>query len=200
MNPRHAPATLRNREPILSILDPLLNTGDHILEIASGSGEHACYFCQHRPDIQWQASDPDPQARDSIQAWRQQLQVINLMEPLPLDVLDKNWPLGIYQGIVCINMIHISPWQACLNLLAKAQQHLQPEGFLYLYGPFWEKETPPAPSNLDFDHSLKSRNPAWGIRQKEELIAEADKQALQFVGRWDMPANNLSLLFRRRSS
>lgn len=191
---RHAPAARRNREPILQTLQAYLQPGHKILEIASGSGEHACYFCQQRPDIFWQPSDPDPSARDSIRSWREHYQLTNLADPLDLNVL-ADWELGLFDGIVCINMIHISPWEASIALLRHSSRHLKEGGFLFLYGPFLEADKETAESNLAFDSSLKERNPAWGLRSKEAIIAEAEVFGLQFTKRWSMPANNISLLF-----
>lgn len=191
----HAPATARNREPIFFVLNPLLPSGARILELASGSGEHGCYFCQKRSDIYWQPSDPNPESRKSILAWKSFYKLENMADPLDLDVR-LIWPTEDFHCLVCINMIHISPWEASLALLAAASQRLVPGGYLYIYGPFLENDQPTAASNLGFDQSLRSRDPSWGIRRKEDLVEAAREYQLKLVQRVAMPANNLSLVFQ----
>lgn len=194
---RHAPATLRNRDVIVNVLRAILPETGSILEIASGTGEHILYFAQHFTALQWQPSDPDPAALMSIAAWSAQENCPNVAQPLQLDAAAKDWPTNHADAILCINMVHIAPWAATLGLLAGASRILQIGAPLYLYGPYIEQDVQTAPSNLDFDASLKSRNPDWGLRPVADIIAAAQSVSLQFEQRIAMPANNVSLIFRR---
>lgn len=193
----HSPATLRNREPILAILRAELPATGTVLEVASGTGEHALFFASALPGLAWQPSDPDPTARRSIEAWAATVPLPNLRPPLDLDVTAERWPLDRADALVAINLTHISPWDATRGLIAGAARLLSPGGPLILYGPFLEDGVAPAPSNLAFDSDLRARNPAWGLRRVEAIAALA---APAFDGpvRHPMPANNLTLLFRRR--
>lgn len=202
---RHAPATQRNREPILAVLARVLPPRAAVLEIASGTGEHAIFFAPALAPRPWLPSDPDPQARRSIEAWRQAQPAPNLTRPLNLDVAQPNWwgqvpplessPLG---AIVAINLIHIAPWSACLGLLKGAGQLLTPGGILYLYGPYRQNGQHTAPSNVAFDQHLKAENPSWGVRDHEAVVAIATAQGLELLETVAMPAHNLSLVFRAR--
>lgn len=193
---RHAPATERNRDAILAILREELPPSGLVLEVASGSGEHALYFAAALPSLDWQPSDPDPVALASIEAWRAEADLPNLRPPLLLDAT-RNWPIARADAILCINMVHISPWTAALGLLRGAGQVLPPGGLLFLYGPYLREGVETAPSNLVFDASLRARDPQWGLRQVEEVIAAAEGEGLAFHRLIEMPANNLSLIFRR---
>lgn len=193
---RHAPATQRNRDAILAILRDELPPSGLVLEVASGSGEHAVHFAAALPQLDWQPSDPDPTALASIEAWRAEADLPNLRPPLLLDAT-RDWPIAQADAILCINMVHISPWTATLGLLQQAGQLLPPGGLLYLYGPYLREDVATAPSNLAFHASLKARDPQWGLRQVEEVIAAAEAEGLAFHRLVGMPANNLSLLFRR---
>lgn len=196
---RLSPATARNREPILQILTELLPANARVLEIASGAGEHAVFFASSLPEVSWQPSDPDPEARASIAAWRATASLPNLAAPIALDAADPGaWPTTPIDAVVCINMIHISPWAATEGLMAGAGRRLSQHGQLFLYGPFLEPETPTAPSNLAFDESLRARNPAWGIRQRDAVTALAATHSLRLTRRIALPANNLALVFNRR--
>ncbi len=196
---RYAPATQRNRDAILAILREALPPVGLVLEVASGSGEHACYFAAALPALEWQPSDPDPVALASIEAWRAEAQLPNLRAPIRLDAAAA-WPVTTADAILCINMTHISPWAATLGLMAGAGRALPPGGLLYLYGPFIRDDVDTAPSNLAFDASLKARDPQWGLRRVEDVVAAAGASGLALERLVEMPANNLSLLFRRASS
>ncbi len=197
---RHAPATQRNRAPILDVLRTYFQTTRRVLEIASGTGEHAVYFGSHLPHLDWQTSDLDPTARASIQAWLQDADLPNVHPPLALDVCKLPWPVRDLDAIVCINMIHIAPWAACEALFQGASQSLSPDGWLYLYGPFKRHGEHTAPSNEAFDQSLQQRDSAWGVRDLDQQIAPLAQQS----GFCDpivvsMPANNLSVLWRKNN-
>ncbi|MFN3370250.1 MAG: DUF938 domain-containing protein [Sphingomonadaceae bacterium] len=193
----HAPATLRNREPILERLQAELPPSGTVLEVASGSGEHAIFFAAALPSLRWQPSDPDPAARASITAWAATADLPNLAPPLDLDVMAPAWPIERADAVVAINLLHISPWAATTGLLEGAARLLAPGAPLLVYGPFLEDGVETAPSNLDFDSSLKARNPAWGLR-RVEAVAQAAAPWFDEPVRHAMPANNLTLLFRRR--
>lgn len=193
-----SPAVARNTALILERLRAHLPARGPVLEIASGSGEHAMAFARALPGLDWTPSDPSPEARASIAAWREQAGLANLRPPLALDCLDETtWPETPFKAVVCINMIHISPWTATEGLMRLASRVLpKPGGLLFLYGPYREAEVPLAPSNADFDESLKARNPEWGLRDRDEVAALAKTHGLALTFRAAMPANNLSLLFR----
>jgi SAM-dependent methyltransferase len=195
---RTSPATARNRQPILEVLAPRLADGARVLEIASGAGEHAVFLAAALPRVNWQPSDPDPVARASIAAWRGDAALPNLAAPLAVDAADlATWPTEPVDAVVCINMIHISPWAAAEGLMAGAGRMLPPGGKLFLYGPYLEADVPTAPSNLAFDESLKSRDPAWGLRDLADVAALAVKGGLALVERIAMPANNLIVIFEK---
>lgn len=193
-----SPAAARNAGPILAVLKSCLPARGRVLEIASGSGQHAVAFADALPGIDWTPGDPSPEARASIATWAAGAALPNLAPPLALDVLDPStWPGGRFDALVCINMIHISPWAATEGLMTLAARVLpRPGGLLVLYGPFRESETPLAPSNAAFDDSLKARDPAWGLRDRDAVAAVARDHGLVLTRRVEMPANNLMLLFR----
>lgn len=208
-----APATERNREPIFAVLDEILPPDRAVLEISSGTGEHCICFAPRLAPRPWIPSDPNPSARDSIAAWQAALPCPNLLPPLDLDVCLELWPLEVdllpdilanwdrerfpLGAIVNINMIHIAPWEACLGLMAGAGRLLPVGGLLYLYGPYKEGGQHTAPSNAAFDDSLKARDPRWGVRDLEAVIAVAAAQGLAHQATIAMPANNRSVIFRR---
>ena len=196
---RHAPATERNRAAILAVLREELPASGLVLEVASGSGEHAVHFAAALPALDWQPSDPDPAALASIEAWRAEAALPNMRTPIMLDAAAA-WPVKRADAILCINMIHISPWTATLGLMKGAGAVLPPGGLLYLYGPYLRDGVETAPSNLAFDISLKARDPQWGLRRVEDVIVAAEAQGLAFDRLVEMPANNLSLLFRKTVS
>ncbi|MGJ3265214.1 MAG: DUF938 domain-containing protein [Salinarimonas sp.] len=192
-----APAAARNRDPILSVLRRVLPATGVVLEIASGTGEHAVHMARALPGSTWQPSDPDPQARASVAAWRAQARLPNLEPPMALDTAAPDWPAIRADAVVAINMIHIAPWEAGLGLMAGAGRLLPPGGPLVLYGPFNRDGRHTAPSNAEFDASLKARDPRWGIRDVADVGAAAAARGLSLVERIDMPANNMILVFRR---
>ncbi len=192
-----SPSVARNRESILAVLKQHLPEAGLVLEIAAGTGEHAVHFATACPRLRWQPTDPDARALASIQAWREAAGPPNLLAPLELDVGDSVWPVERADAIVAINMIHISPWASTLGLMAGAGRLLPSDGVLFLYGPYLETEVETALSNLGFDASLKSRDPAWGIRRLDDVVAAAARQGMKLQARIAMPANNLSLVFRK---
>ncbi len=193
-----SPATARNRDPILEVLKARLPKSGVVLEIAAGAGEHAAYIAAALPHLQWRPTDPDPGALASIAAWRGHAALPNLLAPLPLDASDPDaWPIGRADAVVNINMIHISPWDATRGLMTGAGRLLTPGGLLFLYGPFIEVDIETAPSNLAFDSSLKSRDPAWGLRDQRDVTALAARNDLELSERIAMPVNNLALFFRK---
>jgi SAM-dependent methyltransferase len=204
---QYAPATERNRQPILDVLQKVLPSTGTVLEISSGTGEHAVFFAPRLPTLHWIPSDPNPEARASIAAWQQEplaelsAGIANLAPPIALDASAPHWDVedrGI-GAIVNINMIHIAPWAACQGLMAGAGRILLPAGILYLYGPYKRNGEHTAPSNAAFDESLRSRNPEWGVRNLETVIAEAQGQGLELSQIVEMPANNLSVVFQKLS-
>jgi hypothetical protein len=194
-----APAVARNREPILAVLRRMLPRHGTALEIASGTGEHAVYFARHLPHLTWQPTDLDPAALASIAAHRAAAKLPNLLAPLPLDVTAPNWPIQRADAVVSINMIHISPWSAAQGLMSGAARLLAKDDVLYLYGPFKEGGVHTAPSNAAFDSNLRAQDPQWGVRDIDDVRDLANKHGFDFVERVAMPANNLSLVFRRRA-
>ncbi len=204
-----APATQRNRDPILAILTQVLPSSGTVLEISSGTGEHAVFFAPALAPRRWLPTDLNPAARASIAAWQLYAPAANLHPPLALDVRDPVWPVETaanldfdlkdspITAIVNINMIHIAPWSACLGLMAGAGRILPAGGVLYLYGPFKQNGRHTAPSNVEFDQTLRLQNPEWGVRNLEEVVAVAQTQQLNFVRTYEMPANNLSVLFQK---
>ncbi|TVQ08493.1 MAG: DUF938 domain-containing protein [Leptolyngbya sp. DLM2.Bin27] len=224
---RYAPATERNREPILAVLQRVLPPTGTVLEISSGTGEHAVFFAPRLAPRQWLPSDLNPEARHSIAAWREAAPADNLHPPLALDAAAPVWPVETQPSetqpsetqpsdaqpsgdlplaldwqrhpitaLVNINMIHISPWAACLGLMAGAGRILPPGGVLYLYGPYKQGGQHTAPSNAAFDASLQAQNPHWGVRDLETVVAAAEAEGLTLVETTVMPANNLSVVFR----
>ena len=168
-----------------------------MLEIASGTGEHAAYFAERFPALEWQPSDIHPDALASIAAWRAQSGLPNLHEPVEIDAGKPDWPIGDADAVLSINMVHISPWTSSLGLLDGSARLLGEAGELILYGPWVCQAVETAPSNLAFDADLRRRNPAWGLRSVEEFAAEAEKRGFRLEDQRAMPANNRMLLFRR---
>lgn len=194
---RHAPATARNREPIAEVLARILPARGLVLEVASGTGEHAVWFAERFPDLTWQPSDPDPAALRSIAAWVEHAGLANVRPPVRLDALGAGWPVETANAIACINMIHISPWAATEGLLAGAARVLPPGAPLFLYGPYRRGGAHTAPSNEAFDESLRARNPDWGIRDLEAVADAAAAAGLALEEAVAMPANNFSVILRR---
>ncbi len=193
-----SPSTARNRDPILAVLKTHLPPQGLVLEIAAGAGEHAVYNAAALPGLQWQPTDPAPNALTSIAAWRDHAALPNLLPPMLLDACEPDhWPVQRADAIVNINMIHISPWAATQGLMTGAGRLLPSGGILFVYGPYIEADLQTAPSNLSFDLSLKARNPAWGLRRLEAVTALAARRGLELWRRIAMPANNLALIFRK---
>jgi len=188
------PATTRNREPLWEVLASVLPQRGTILEVASGSGQHVAYFAAQRPDLTWQPSSREPQERASIDDWARPL--TNVRPALALDVLEP-WPELRVDGMFCANMVHIAPWACTPALMAGAAEVLRAEAPLVLYGPFHVGGSPTSDSNARFDESLQRRDPSWGVRDREDVIAEAVGVGLRFVEAIAMPANNQCLVFER---
>ena len=196
---RFAPAVARNKAPITEILARHLPPTGLVLEIASGSGEHALHFAAHFPALNFQPSDPDATALASIAAWREEARLPNLLPPLMLDVMADAWPIQRADAVLCINMIHIAPWEATAALLQGAARILPPGAMLFLYGPFKQGGHHTAPSNMEFDESLRAQDSRWGVRDLEAVARRASAAGFAAPIVEIMPANNLSVIFRRLS-
>ncbi|MGF6963510.1 SAM-dependent methyltransferase [Paraburkholderia sp. WC7.3g] len=196
---QHSPSAERNREPILAVLRAALPASGRVLEIASGTGEHAICFAGALPGLDWQPSDADLEARASIAAWTAHAGLANVRAPLALDVHQPDWGVDALDAVVCINMIHISPWSAAQALFDGAGRRLVDGGVLYLYGPYRRGGAHTAPSNEAFDQWLKSRDPEWGVRDMEAVVALGDAAGLTCERVVSMPANNFSLVFTKRA-
>lgn len=191
-----SPSAERNKGVIADVLEAHLVEGARVLEIGSGTGQHGFELTCRRSDVRWQPSDPDAASRRSQDAWALEADG-RILPSLALDLLQGDWArgLGPFDALVCMNVIHISPWTVCQQIALRARELITPSGLLFLYGPFKEAEHT-APSNLDFDRSLQSRNPSWGVRDLDRVIAEMQSGGLNLDRRIQMPANNLSLLFK----
>jgi SAM-dependent methyltransferase len=195
---RHAPATARNREPILDVLRPRLPEEGLVLEVASGSGEHVAHFAAALPGLTFQPSDPSAVARASIDDWAATSGLANIRPAVALDAEAPAWPIERADAVLCSNMIHIAPWSAAVGLIAGAARILPSEGTLYLYGPYRRGGRHTSPSNDAFDRELRGQDPAWGVRDIEAVTELAATHGFEEPEVIDMPANNLSLVFRRR--
>ncbi len=219
---RYAPATLRNREPIADVLSKELPKKGLLLEIAAGTGEHAAFLAERFPDLDWLPTDQDAEAIASIAAWRVEGSSPNMLAPLVLSAASPDWPVKVPDAILrankqpdvisdvnsdgnwkcdaclCINMVHISKWGATIGLFRGCSQVLTTDAPLILYGPYLEEGIETAPSNLDFDRSLKMRNPVWGLRKLEDVDRLAEEWGFQRTARYQMPANNIMLVYRRK--
>lgn len=191
------PATARNRDAILAVLRSILPASGLVLEIASGSGEHVVHFARAFPDLTFQPSDPEDAALESIAAWTEDSGLTNIRAPVMLDATSAQWPVNAADAILCINMIHIAPWRASEGLFQGAARLLRAGAPLYLYGPYRRPDVVTAPSNEAFDGSLKARNPEWGLRDLEAVTALAHDHGFSGPAITEMPANNLSVVFRR---
>jgi hypothetical protein len=194
---REAPAAARNRQPILDVLQPHLPAQGLVLEIASGTGEHVVHYAAARPGLTFQPSDPDAGARASVDDWVRTLGLPNVRPALEIDVTRETWPVERADAVLCCNMIHIAPWEAAVGLVTGAGRLVPSGGLLFLYGPYRRGGQHTAPSNEAFDSDLKRRNPAWGVRDLETVIELADLHGFAAPEIVEMPANNLSLLFKR---
>ena len=193
---RSAPAVQRNREPIAEVLAEWLPSAGTVLEVASGTGEHAIWFGDHFRNLDWQPSDTHSDALSSIAAWRARSDLPNVLEPVLIDASNPHWPIDNADAVLNINMAHISPWDASLGLIEGAAKVLPEGGPLILYGPWLKDDIETAPSNLAFDAELKARDPQWGLRRVEDFADAASARGFDFVECRQMPANNLMLLFR----
>ena len=193
---RHAPATARNSEPLAEVLAEELPDRGLVLEVASGSGEHAVFLARQFPALDWQPSDVDLEALASVDAWAAEAAVANLRPAIALDAAQANWPIAAADAVLCVNMVHISPWSAAVGLFTGAGRILTSGAPLVLYGPFIEPGRETAHSNLAFDQSLKQRNSEWGLRNTADLDALAADHGLRRTARHAMPANNLVLVYR----
>ena len=194
---RSAPSALRNRDPILDALRLVLPSTGLVLEVASGTGEHIVHFARELPALNWQPSDPSPAARKSIAAWVAAEERSNIREAIDLDAAQSPWPVEQVAAVICINMVHISPWAATIGLMRGAGQVLVSGGVLYLYGPYRCPDRPLEPSNVAFDQDLRARDARWGLRDLDAVIQCAADHGLEFERAIDMPANILSVIFRR---
>lgn len=192
-----APAAERNRRPILDVLRRVLPPAGLVLEVASGTGQHAIFFSEHLPTLQWQPTDASPEALESIGAWVDETRRENLLPPLELDVHWSQWPVPGADALLCINMIHISPWETTEALFRGASELLVGGSSLITYGPYRLHGRHTAPSNAAFDESLRSRNPRWGVRDIDELTELARRTGFALEERVDMPANNMTLVWTR---
>jgi hypothetical protein len=194
----HSPSAERNRGPILAVLQRVLPRTGRVLEIASGTGQHVIHFAAALPHLDWQPSDPDAESRDSIAAWTAQAALTNVRAPLDIDVCRRPWPLDAADALICINMVHISPWEATEALIDGARDVLGAGAILVLYGPYRRGGAHTASSNQAFDLQLRSRDPRWGVRDMEVVVELADAAGFSCDKPVAMPANNFSLVFRKR--
>ena len=194
---RSAPAALRNREPIAAVLEEWLPANGLVLEIASGTGEHAIFFAERFSSLEWQPSDIHPDALSSIVAWGDAAPMPNFRAPVTIDAASADWPLDRADAVLSINMVHISPWKSALGLIDGAARLLSAGSPLILYGPWLANDIVSEPSNLAFDAELRRRNPAWGLRFVEDFAAAATPRGFALESVRPMPANNLMLLFRK---
>lgn len=192
----------RNKQPILQALQSELPPAGTVLEIASGTGQHITWFAQHLPAWQWQPTDTHADALHSISERTVQAGLSNVFPPFTLDVLQRPWlpDSARFDVVYCANMIHIAPWATCTALMQLSAQHLAPSGRLITYGPYLEDGVETAPGNLAFDQSLRAENPAWGLRRREAVEAEAQRAGLHLTRRLPMPANNLLLIWQRATT
>ena len=194
---RHAPATARNSQPLAEVLARELPASGTVLEIASGSGEHAVFMARRFPALDWQPSDRDAEALASVDAWAAEARLANLRPAIALDAAAPDWPIVSADALLCVNMVHISPWDAAVGLFAGAGRVLGSGAPLVLYGPFVEPDVETAASNHAFDQSLRQRDPTWGLRSTADLDRLAAGHGMTRTARCAMPANNLVLVYRR---
>ena len=192
-----APSAERNKQPILDVLQRVLPASGRVLEIGSGTGQHVAHFARALPGLTFQPSEMDTERHASIKAWTEHEKLANVRAPLAFDLTRLPWPVRAADAIVCINVIHISPWEATLGLMCGAGEALPAGGVLVTYGPYRLHGEHTAPSNEAFDASLRSRNPSWGVRDMEEVAAAARVQKLELEEMVPMPANNFTLVFRK---
>ncbi len=202
--PDFSPAADRNKQPILEVLRQVLAPHGSALEIASGTGQHVAWFAAGLPHWTWQPTDAQPGGLSSIAGWVAQQHLENVRAPALLDVMAPRWlpqdaqrsPI-VFDAIYCANMLHIAPWATCAALMHGAARHLATKGVLITYGPYLEDDVSTSPGNQSFDQSLRAQNPAWGIRQREDVEQEARLAGLHLSERHAMPTNNLLLVWER---
>jgi SAM-dependent methyltransferase len=190
----------RNKEPILTVLRRVLPSSGRVLEIASGTGQHVVHFAAALPWLEWQPSDADPELRESVRRRIDAARLGNVRAPIDLEVCRVPWPVARADAVICINMIHVAPWQAAEALLAGAAALLGAGGVLFLYGPYRRHGGHTAPSNEAFDAQLRATDPAWGLRDMEAVVERASDAGLDLAEIVDMPANNFSVVFRKRDA
>jgi hypothetical protein len=188
----------RNRGPILKVLERVLPETGLVLEVASGTGQHVVHFAQALKGLNWQPTDMDAACRRSISAWLATAELANVRQPLDLDVRHLPWRVPTLDAIVCLNLIHIAPWSVATALFAGGGLALREDGFLFLYGPYSVQGRHTAPSNAAFDSALRAENPEWGLRDLREVESLAEVQGFDLAETIEMPANNFSVLFRKR--
>jgi hypothetical protein len=218
---RHAPATARNSQPLAEVLARELPASGTVLEIASGSGEHAVFMARRFPALDWQPSDRDAEALASVDAWAAEARLANLRPAIALDAAAPDWPnvsadallcvnmdsdsceseksvgYRTFDACVCINMVHISEWEATVGLFRGCSKYMTEAAPVMLYGPYLEDDVETAPSNIEFDKSLKERNPTWGLRDLTAVDEVAGEWGFERTARYEMPANNLTVVYRR---
>lgn len=187
----------RNKDPILDVLLDVFPKSGFVLEVSSGTGQHAVHMAKAFPELTWQPSDIDPAFRASVEAWREESGLANVLSSIHLDVTEQPWPVDYADAIYNCNMIHIAPWECCLGLLDGAARILPDGGLLYMYGPYKIGGKHTAPSNQAFDENLRSRDPSWGIRNLDDVAMEARRRGLHLVKTVRMPANNLSVIYKK---
>lgn len=190
----------RNKGPILAVLERILPGTGLVLEIGSGTGQQVAHFARALPHLTWQPSDPDAEFRKSVQEWTTLEQLGNVRAPVDLDVFRRPWPVARADAVVCINMIHVAPWAATGALLSGAKDVLPDGGVLFLYGPYRRYGRHTAPSNEAFDAQLRAHDPAWGLRDLEAVVELAAAAGLELAETLEMPANNLSIIFRKHGA
>jgi len=194
-----APAAERNRDPILAVLAQHLPARGTVLEIGSGTGQHVVHFARALPALTWQPTERDAAMRRSIEAWRAQSGLTNVLPPLALDVEAAQWPTDAADAVVCINVVHVSPWSTVPALLGGCARILPPRGTVFLYGPYMRSGRHTAPSNAQFDAALRAHDPRWGVRDVDDIAAAAQAAGLRLAEAIDMPANNLTLVLLRET-
>lgn len=194
------PAPERNKGPILEVLARVLPAKGRLLEVASGTGQHAAYFAERLPGLMVQPSDVSPANLESIRAWVSEVGLPNLLEPIELDVTREPWPTEPVDAIFSANLVHIAPWSTAEALIRGVGRHLGPEGIFAIYGPFKLAGEHTSDSNRTFDEDLRRRDPSWGVRDAEVIIERAAQVGLGFLERVQMPANNQTLLFARAAT
>jgi len=196
---RHAAAAERNREPILSALREILGEAARVLEVGSGTGQHAAFFTERMPGWTWQPTDPEPASLGSIEAYRREAAAANFLPPVKLDASGASFPGASYDAVFSANVIHIAPWSVALGILEGAASVLAGSGVLVLYGPFRFSGTFTAESNAAFDARLRGEDPSWGVRDVDDLTLEAMARGFERPRAMPMPVNNHLLVFRRRA-